>query len=215
MIRLAFLLSILPITALHSAPTSPEAPGIPGPSPELLHAALSSVDCAQRAGHLGPGTPRRLTVIDYTLPSTEPRLWVLDPRDGRVLLRERVAHGQGSGEQLAVAFSDEAGSKQTSLGLFRTAETYQGQHGYSLRLDGLEPGLNGSARSRAIVIHGADYAREGFVQDHGRLGRSWGCPAVRPEIVRTLVDEIKEGTPVFAWSADPLRLEASPLLRCE
>ena len=156
-----------------------------------------------------------VAVIDYSLPSTAERLWVLDLAAERVLFRERVAHGKGTGGDRAVDFSDVEGSKQSSIGLFRTAETYTGKHGYSLRLDGLEPGWNGNARERAIVIHGADYADEAFVRRHGRLGRSWGCPAVRPAVSTSLIDTIKEGALVFAWYPDEAWMAGSRFLHCD
>ena len=140
-----------------------------------------------------------LTVIDYTRPSTEPRLWVLDLRAGRILHRELVAHGRNSGDNLATAFSNEPGSLKSSLGLFVTDAAYYGQNGYSLRLHGLDAGLNDNAFTRAIVMHGAPYVSERVAARTGRLGRSWGCPALRPQIARTIIDRIKDGTVVFAY----------------
>ncbi len=199
------------LLALLAAPAVGGPRASSAPPSDALSAARTAVACAVERGRL-EGAPV-LTVIDYRLPSTEPRLWVLDA-DGQVLFAERVAHGQGSGVEVASAFSDQDGSHQSSLGLFVTGETYSGKHGYSLRLDGLEPGWNGRARERAIVVHGADYATEDFVREHGRLGRSWGCPAVRPEISRPLIDSIAGGTPLFAYYDDDAWLSGSPLLRC-
>ena len=122
---------------------------------------------------------RLLTVIDYSRASTQPRLWVLDLEREQLLFEELVAHGQGSGENFATRFSNADGSHQTSLGLFRTADTYVGGNGYSLRLDGLEAGFNDRARERAIVMHGAPYVSDNNVRTVGRLGRSHGCPALR------------------------------------
>jgi len=107
------------------------------------------------------------------------------------------------------------GSHQSSLGLFRTAESYSGKHGYSLRMDGLEPGLNDLARERAIVIHGAGYVNPGWVQKHGRIGRSLGCPAVRPEVARMVVDQLKGGQFLFAWHSNQRLLQASAYLDCK
>jgi hypothetical protein len=107
------------------------------------------------------------------------------------------------------------GSRQSSLGLFRTAETYQGRHGYSLRLDGLEPGVNDHARDRAIVMHGADYVTPRVVAQFGRVGRSWGCPAVDSAINRELIDTIRGGTAVFAYYPDSHWLSESPYQTCE
>jgi len=163
------------------------AAGIPR---EPLHRALEAFRCARARGLFSDST---LTLIDYSRPSTQRRLWVIDALRGTVRFHEHVTHGRASGEDRASSFSNVEGSRQSSLGLFRTAETYYGAHGYSLRLDGLEPGVNDRARERAIVIHGADYATEDFAQRHGRLGRSWGCPAVDPEIHRDLIDTIRGG----------------------
>lgn len=166
-----------------------------------LELALRAYRCAQARGLV---TEPILTLIDYSRPSTERRLWVLDLDTGEVRFHELVAHGRESGENHARAFSNVSGSLQSSLGLFRTAETYIGRHGYSLRLDGLEPGVNDLARERAIVIHGADYVTEGFAAKHGRLGRSWGCPALDPRVNRALIDTIRGGTAVFAYYPDGL-----------
>jgi hypothetical protein len=170
-----------------------------GPSLTALGPAL---DAYRRAVALGLVTdPHLLTVIDYTLPSTQPRLWVLDLALGKVLHRELVAHGRGSGDNLATKFSNADGSHMSSLGLFVTDRSYQGQNGYSLRLQGLDPGVNDHAFARAIVIHGAPYVSAAVAAQLGRLGRSWGCPAVRVDIARTLIDLIKGGTVVYAYGA--------------
>lgn len=186
-----------------------------GLDPAVLALARTAAACAAADGTVrGSGRGSVVTVIDYSLPSTDERLWVLDLADERVLFTERVAHGKGTGGNLAVEFSDIEGSKQSSLGLFRTAETYRGKHGYSLRLDGLEPGWNGNARERAIVMHGADYADGEFVRKHGRLGRSWGCPAVRVAVATPLIDAIKEGGLLFAYYPDETWLAESSYLHC-
>lgn len=184
----------------------------PGLEPQALHHALAAMQCA--VNH-GAGDARRLAVIDYSRPSTERRLWIFDLQRKRLLLRDFVAHGRRSGENFAEAFSNDLGSHQTSLGLFRTAESYRGKHGYSLRMDGLEPGLNDLARERAIVIHGADYVNPRWVQRHGRIGRSLGCPAVRREVARLVVDQLKGGQFLFAWHSDPRWLAGSAYLACK
>jgi hypothetical protein len=172
--------------------------------------ALDATACASRAGSV---TERRtLTVIDYSRSSTEKRLWVFDLEQRLLVYEELVAHGQGSGGDLATAFSNTSGSHQSSLGLFVTNETYVGQNGYSLRLDGLEDGFNDRARERAIVMHGAPYVSEAFVETAGRLGRSWGCPAVRTDIARDLLDRVKGGNLVFAYYPDEEWLRASRYL---
>jgi L,D-transpeptidase catalytic domain len=176
----------------------------------VLRLALNAAACAREAGTVTKD--RLLTVIDYSRASTEPRLWVLDLASERVLFEELVAHGQGSGENYARRFSNLEGSHQTSLGLFRTADTYVGANGYSLRLDGLEPGVNDRARDRAIVMHGAPYVADASVRALGRLGRSHGCPALRPAVARTLIDTIKEGSLVFAYYPDQQWLKGSRFL---
>ncbi len=209
--EILMILALLAGVAL-APPTTADTTPVAGPPADVLAAARGAVDCAVQRGTLDAGGV--LTVIDYRLPSTEPRLWVLDSTD-RVLFSERVAHGQGTGDNKARDFSDLHGSHQSSLGLFATAETYRGKHGYSLRLDGLEPGWNGRARDRAIVVHGADYATEDFIARNGRLGRSWGCPAVRPDVSRELIDTIAGGSPLFAYFDDDAWLTGSDLLRCD
>ncbi len=154
-----------------------------------------------------------LTVIDFSLPSTEKRLWVIDPSKGMILHHSVVAHGRNSGELLAKTFSNQPESFQSSLGFYKTAETYQGKHGYSLRLDGLEKGFNDQARNRAIVIHGADYAKEEFAKTTGRLGRSLGCPALPPELSAKVIDLIKDGSLLFIYGNDQSYLQQSYLLQ--
>jgi hypothetical protein len=125
---------------------------------------------------------------------------VLDLENGRVLFHELVAHGAGSGDNYAVRFSNTDASRQTSLGLFLTGSTYEGGNGYSLRLRGLDPGLNDRAEERAIVMHGAWYVSADQIRRIGRLGRSWGCPALAKSIAPRVIDRIKDGTFLFAWS---------------
>lgn len=184
----------------------------PALSQQALQHALAAMQCA--VNH-GAEPAHRLAVIDYSRPSTERRLWIFDLQRKRLLLRDFVAHGRQSGENFAEVFSNRLGSHQTSLGLFRTAESYRGKHGYSLRMDGLEPGLNDLARERAIVIHGASYVSPRLVQSQGRIGRSLGCPAVRPEVARMVVDQLKGGQFLFAWHSDQRWLKASAYLDCK
>ena len=138
----------------------------------VFRLALAATGCAAKAGDIE--TPATLTVIDYSKPSTEPRLWVVDLSSRRLLFEELVAHGQGSGGNLATKFSNVPDSHQSSLGLFVTQDAYVGKNGYSLRLTGLEPGVNDRAHERAIVIHGAPYVNEEISKDLGRLGRPRG-----------------------------------------
>ncbi len=163
--------------------------------------------CAQNSG-VGVDASR-LAFIDYSRPSTEPRLWVFDMRSNRLLYEEVVAHGRGSGENLAKVFSNVSGSHASSLGLFLTRETYQGRNGYSLRMDGLEPGVNDAAMERAIVMHGAPYVDPLAAAKQGRLGRSHGCPAVREAVARGMIDVLKDGQFVFAYYPDADWLDRS------
>jgi hypothetical protein len=184
----------------------------PGLDRQALEQAVAAMQCA--VNH-GAGTARRLAVIDYSQPSTARRLWIFDLQRNQLLLRDFVAHGRMSGENFAERFSNREGSYQTSLGLFRTQESYQGKHGYSLRMDGLEPGVNDRARERAIVIHAAAYVDPRLVQTQGRIGRSLGCPAVRPEVGRMVVDQLKGGQYLFAWHPDRHGLQGSAFLECQ
>lgn len=154
-----------------------------------------------------------LTVIDFSLPSTAKRMWIIDPEKGEVLLNSVVSHGRNSGDLMAKSFSNQPESFKSSVGFYKTAETYSGKHGYSLRLDGLEKGFNDQARSRAIVIHGADYAREEFAESVGRLGRSLGCPALPSELSAKAIDLIKDGSLLFIFGKDAGYLSKSSLIK--
>lgn len=183
----------------------------PALAPKVLKLALSAMQCATASG---VPSSRRLAVIDYSLSSNVPRLWIFDLEQRTVLHEELVAHGRNSGEELATEFSNRVGSYQTSLGLFRTTETYDGRHGYSLRMEGLEPGFNDKAYERAIVIHGASYVDPAFIAANGRLGRSQGCPAVADGVAHRVVDALKEGQFVFSYYPDRAWLASSRYLRC-
>ncbi|WP_024891410.1 murein L,D-transpeptidase catalytic domain family protein [Luteimonas huabeiensis] len=177
---------------------------------DVLRIATRALGCAMRQP--GATAPRTLGVIDYSLPSTQRRLWVFDLRDGALLFEEWVAHGRNTGENLATRFSNVEGSFQSSIGAFLTEESYVGRNGYSLRLRGLEPGFNDLARERAIVVHGAPYVNPQAAAGQGRLGRSLGCPAVRPAIARELIDTIRGGSLLVAYYPDPEWLRTSELL---
>jgi len=184
----------------------------PKADPRVLNLALEARDCAARS--LGQAASPRLAVIDYSLPSTEIRLWVFDLVTRQLLFAEHVAHGQGTGENFARDFSNRDGSHQTSLGLFKTVDTYFGKNGYSLRMQGLEPGTNDAAMSRAIVMHGAPYVNPSQAKQKGRLGRSWGCPAVRPEVAQAVIDSLKNGQMIFSYYPDNNWLARSPFIDC-
>jgi hypothetical protein len=184
----------------------------PDANPQVLSLAAKAAGCAMRRGLLDG--LHHLAVIDYSLPSTEPRLWVFDVDRGRLLFEELVAHGRNTGEDRAEHFSNEEGSRMSSLGLYETADTYDGRNGYSLRLRGLDAGFNDHALARAIVMHGAPYVSETIATRLGRLGRSWGCPAVRTEVARVMIDTLKGGALLFAYYPDPKWLAESPMLTC-
>ena len=184
-----------------------EAPAL---DPEVLELALTARSNAQEEGLLK--RPEILTIIDYSLPSTEPRFWVFDLEHSTLLHKELVAHGRNTGENWARAFSNQLGSKQSSLGLFTTAGTYYGRNGYSLYLHGLEKGVNDRAFERTIVMHGAWYVGKSFARKHGRLGRSWGCPALRQGISREVIDQIKGGSALFVYYPDEKWLGSSEFL---
>ena len=153
-----------------------------------------------------------LTLIDFSLPSTEKRMYVLDLAKREILFVSYVAHGRNSGENYATSFSNRDGSHQSSLGFYRTTDTYNGGNGYSLRLDGLEKGINDKALQRAIVIHGADYCSENVIRATGRLGRSFGCPALPRELTKPVIDTIKGGSLLFIYADQPDYLSCSKVL---
>ena len=175
------------------------------PRRELLEQALAAYQALDRAGRV---TNPVLTVIDYALPSSQKRLWVIDPTTRHVLFHEFVAHGRGSADESdpdrLVRFGNEPSSLRSSRGVFLTAGTYQGKHGHSLELIGLERGVNDRALERRIVMHPADYASASYrAASGGRLGRSWGCPALDPAVSREVIDRIQGGSVLFADGTMP------------
>jgi len=179
----------------------------PAANPKVLALATRALRCVQRTmpTHI-------LSVIDYSQPSTVPRLWVFDTDQRQLLFHELVAHGRNSGENLATKFSNVPGSLESSLGTFITEGTYSGHNGYSLRLKGVDGVFNDNAESRAIVIHGASYVNQALAQSQGRIGRSFGCPAVRKGVARKLIDTIRDHSVVFAYYPDHRWLQGSRLL---
>ncbi|GIZ08981.1 murein L,D-transpeptidase catalytic domain family protein [Flavobacterium sp. UMI-01] len=140
-----------------------------------------------------------LTLIDFSLSSNTQRLWVIDLENNTVLFNSLVAHGRNSGEEFATSFSNTAESFKSSLGFYVTGEEYIGKHGKSLRLDGLEKGLNDNARQRAVVIHGANYVSNSFIKNNKRLGRSLGCPAIPVELTNKIIETIKDKSCLFIY----------------
>jgi hypothetical protein len=169
-----------------------EAPGVRA---QALATALATLRNLLASGvYVRPDV---LALIDYSLPSWKPRLWVFDLRSDRLLFHELVAHGKNSGDVYATRFSNAQGSLMSSLGPYLTDGTYIGKHGLSLRLIGLEKGVNDNVAGRDIVLHSADYVSEGLARK-GRIGRSWGCPAVRPEVLKPLIQAIQGRTLLLA-----------------
>ena len=139
---------------------------------------------------------------------------MFDLATGDLLFKELVAHGRNTGDNLATKFSNQMDSRQTSLGLFVTDDPYVGSNGYSLRLDGLDVGFNDRARDRAIVMHGAPYVDPQLAATQGRIGRSWGCPALRPAIASKVIDRIRGGSVIFSYYPDQEWLQSSRFLNC-
>ncbi|MGZ5247361.1 MAG: murein L,D-transpeptidase catalytic domain family protein [Flavitalea sp.] len=156
--------------------------------------------------------PEIITIADFSKPSSEKRLFVIDLNNYEILFNTYVSHGRNSGKVLPTKFSNKPSSYQSSLGFYKTAETYNGKHGYSLRLDGLEKGINDNARNRAIVIHGANYVAEKTIGQNGYIGRSQGCPAVSTTLSKPLINQIKDGSLLFIYSPDKNYIANSEIL---
>ena len=184
----------------------------PDISPKVAGLAVQASQCATHTGDEKLNL-EKLAIIDYSLPSTTKRFWLFDLKDDKLLLKDLVAHGKNSGEDLAEKFSNEPGSLQSSLGLFQVGNRYIGKHGISLRLIGLEPGINDLAYERAIVLHGADYVDTKFISSHKRLGRSFGCPAMSPESASKVIEYMeKSGGFLFSYYPDEHWLKNSSFL---
>jgi hypothetical protein len=153
-----------------------------------------------------------LTIIDFSKSSNEKRLWVIDLDKHKVLFNDYVAHGRNSGNEFAKTFSDKPNSYMSSIGFYFTGQTYQGKHGLSLRLDGLEEKYNQHARDRAIVMHGANYVSTDFIKKYGRLGRSYGCPSVSMDIYKDVIETICDGSLLFIYYPDKNYLQHSGIL---
>jgi hypothetical protein len=163
---------------------------------EVFQKALTGYLNLKQAGRLSEHQDR-LTVVDFDLPSTEKRLWVLDLSEHKVLYHTLVAHGHNSGENEASSFSNTNESNMSSLGFYVTGHEYEGKHGHSLRLNGMDEGFNTNALARSVVMHGADYVSEAFIKQNGRLGRSLGCPALPLDSYSQIIDLVKGGSCLF------------------
>lgn len=153
-----------------------------------------------------------LTLIDYSKPSNRERFYVMDLSAKSIVFKTLVAHGRNSGELYASRFSNKLQSHQSALGFYITGDTYSGSQGYSMILSGMDTGYNDNARKRAIVIHGAEYVSGKYAEQNGRLGRSFGCPALPPDLNDGIIDRIKNGTVVFGYYPDRAYLNGSMIL---
>ncbi len=151
---------------------------------------------------ISPPNDSIITIIDFTKPSTAKRFYVINLKTSEILIKTYVAHGMKTGENFAVHFSNQPNTQQSSPGFYITGQTYTGKHGYSLKLNGIEQGINDNAYKRAIVVHGAWYVSEDFIKKNGRLGRSFGCPALEEDISKAVIDIIKNGTILYIYTKD-------------
>lgn len=182
-------------------------------NPYIVKLAITAYDCARASGIVDQ--QEIITIIDFSLPDTKRRLWVIDLKTKKVLFNTYVAHGQGSGGVIAKNFSDDPQTHASSLGLYLTSNTYYGHDGYSMRLIGLDKGFNDKALSREIVMHGAPYVGGIFLREFGHLGRSWGCTAVPRKLLEPIVNVIKQGTLIFAYYPQKKWLSDSKFLHCQ
>jgi len=150
-----------------------------------------------------------ITICDLSRSSNDNRMWIVDLNQKKILFNTYVAHGQGSGEEFATAFSNKFDSHQSSLGFYITGDTYEGEHGTSLRLYGMDENFNSAAYDRGIVVHGADYVSDNFIKGNERLGRSWGCPAVPTKLSLPIINTIKAGSCLFVYYPDKSYLKTA------
>lgn len=168
-------------------------------NPKVLELAINAYSKARKKGLDNKGI---LTIVDYSLPSSKKRMWVLNLNTLKLIHYSFVTHGSKSGLLYARHFSNIPGSLQSSLGLFLTKQSYYGQVGHALRLQGLEPGFNDKAEPRGIVVHAAEYADENFISQYGRLGRSEGCFALPISVINPIIETIENGTLIFTYYPD-------------
>ena len=155
---------------------------------------------------------RILTIADFSLPSSKKRLFIIDMETGKLLFNTFVSHGRNSGTEMATHFSNRIDSHQSSLGFFITGTTYNGRNGYSLKLDGMEDGINNNALARAIVVHGSAYVNERIASAKGYIGRSFGCPAVPSKLAKVIINTIRNGSCLFIYGNDNTYLTMSKIL---
>jgi len=182
-----------------------------GLSEEAFSMALKGFEYLKSNGRLL--NENIISIIDFSKPSSVKRLFVIDFASGVLLFNTYVAHGQNSGSAMAEKFSNKICSLQSSLGFYETATTYEGKNGYSLKLEGLEKGINDNAMERSIVMHGAPYVSEGMIKIKGYLGRSWGCPAVPEKYSKPIIDKIKNGSCIFIYANNSMYFHQSKILQ--
>lgn len=153
-----------------------------------------------------------ISIVDFSLPSSKKRLFVIDVTTGKLLFNTFVSHGRNSGKEMATEFSNDLNSFKSSLGFYVTGNTYSGEHGYSMRLEGMEAGINDNAFNRSIVMHAAGYVNEKMVQMKGFIGRSLGCPAVPPKLHKAIINTIKDGSCLFLYSPDSFYVSHSKMI---
>jgi hypothetical protein len=153
-----------------------------------------------------------LSIVDFSLPSSKKRLFVIDVTTGKLLFNTFVSHGRNSGQEMATEFSNDVNSFKSSLGFYVTGNTYSGEHGFSLRLEGQEAGINDNAYDRSIVMHAANYVNEKVIKAKGFIGRSLGCPAVPPSLHKAIINTIKDGSCLFLYSPDTFYISHSRII---
>lgn len=180
-------------------------------SEEVFRKAMKGFESLKKAGKL-PEDSHILSICDFSLSSNVKRLWIIDTESGKLLFNSLVAHGKNTGEEFATNFSNTENSLQSSMGFFITEDTYEGENGYSLKLEGMDNGYNDAAMRRAIVMHGADYVSPEFAARHKRIGRSWGCPAVPRELAAPIINTVKGKNCLFIYYPDQGYLSSSQWL---
>jgi hypothetical protein len=183
---------------------------VAGLSEQAFNNAVIGYEYLKKKGKLQ--NQKILSIIDFTRPSNQKRLFILDVENYKLLFNTYVAHGQNTGKEYASRFSNNPESHQSSLGFYITTGTYMGKNGFSLQLDGLEYGINHLAEERAIVMHGAPYVSEGLIRSQGYIGRSYGCPAVPEKLTKPIIEKIKNGSCLFIYSNDKNYLKHSKIL---
>lgn len=182
-----------------------------GLSIDILKMALKGMKKLEINGKLQ--NPNIITIVDYSQSSNNKRLYVIDLKNKSILFNTYVAHGRNTGEEFAKDFSNELGSYKSSLGFYITQNTIIGSHtGFSLTINGVEKGINDNAVKRAIIIHSANYVTEDFIKKYGRLGRSFGCPVLPPDLNKPIIETIKGGTCLFIYNSDESYICKSSLL---